>query len=910
MGFLRGTSIKARLLRTGLLTAATALITAVLVMSIRDFVFFRTALLRNLAVEAMIVGANSTAALTFENPKDAEETLGALRNSPNIVFARISDKDGAVFAEYRRDGKAAVPLLPPDLRTDGHVFSADRVSLSRPIVIENEFLGTIVIQSDLAEFYHRLLVVNGSAVLIIAITLTIAALLLSKWRHSITDPLQALTVLTQTVSQEKNYSVRAELPRLDELGTLAAGFNDMLAQLQKRDAELAMHHKHLEGLVTKRTTELARTNASLQLELSERERVQGALQQSEEQYRRMSQEFHALLDAIPDSLTLQSPEMEVLWANAGAARGMHRPLEQVVGRCCHELWHDRATPCKNCPVRRSFDTGEPESGSFTTADERTWDVRTVPLKDQHGAVTRVIEVARDITVQRRLEEQLLQSQKIEAVGRLAGGVAHDFNNLTAIVLGYGEMLLKQLPPESPSRKSVEQIVAAGKRSAKLTRQLLAFSRRQLLQPAVLDLNDLLRDLKKMLGRLIGEDVEIELVLAADLGRVTADPGQIEQVVMNLVLNARDAMSRGGKLTLETANVEFDHECALGQASVLPGSYAMLAVTDTGSGMDKPTMARLFEPFFTTKEKGKGTGLGLATAYGIVKQSGGYISAFSEPGKGTTFNIHLPRTDAEPVAKAVEAGGEAPRGNGERILLVEDEASLRELCESVLSGLGYRVSPAGSGQEALALVLEQGLEPDLLVTDVVMPGMSGAELSEQLRRVKSGLRVLFMSGYMDDTITRHIVLDQTAHFIPKPFTERALATKVREALGGETVVEDRGRRVLMIDDDEPYRELVQHFCAKQGHVFAGVDSSAAALAALAVQPFDVLLADLNIPGTSGVRILQEIRAAGCIAPAIVLTGDAASADMDLLLPLGVVRVMEKSSHAEPLLEAIREARPAR
>ncbi len=546
----------------------------------------------------------------------------------------------------------------------------------------------------------------------------------------------------------------------------------------------------------------------------------------------------------------------------------------------------------------------------------TEDATISPVLDAVGRIVSYVAVKRDITEhlllteeKARLEDQLRQAQKVEALGRLAGGVAHDFNNLTAIILGYGEMLLGQLSQENPLHKYVEQIVAAGRRSAALTRQLLAFSRKQTLQPEVLDLNALLRNLAKMLGRLIGEDIDLRFALAANLGRVKADPGQIEQAVTNLVVNARDAMPRGGRLTVETAEVTLDETYVLSHESVVPGRYVMFALTDTGCGMDRATMARLFEPFYTTKEKGKGTGLGLATVYGIVKQSGGYIYVYSEPGQGTTFKIYLPRTDAEQDARTVESGAQASRGGGERILLVEDETSLLHLCQTILSQLGYRVSAAGSGPAALHLAAEQRFEYDLVITDVIMPGMSGAEMVARLRRDRPGLRVLYMSGYPDDAIASHGVLDPGIPFIQKPFSERTFAAKVQEALGAMAVAARPGRSVLMIDDDEQYRDLVRYFCAKQGHVFAGADDAAAALAALGRQSFDVLLVDMNIPGTDGERVLRQVRAAGCVAPAIVLTGDVTSADMDVLRPLGAVRALEKSSRAEPLLQAIEDAAAA-
>ena len=639
-------------------------------------------------------------------------------------------------------------------------------------------------------------------------------------------------------------------------------------------------------------------------DISSRKRADAALQDSEERHR-------TILQTALDGFWMVDTQGRLLEVNETYCRMSGYSAQELLAMRIPDLEVLETAEETAARIRQIMTKGEHRFESrHRRKDGSVFDVEiSVQYRPAEGG--RIATFLRDVTEhirlaeeRARLEDQLWQAKKVEAIGRLAGGVAHDFNNLTAIILGYGEMLLGQLSPGNPARKSVEQIIAAGRRSAALTHQLLAFSRKQTLQPEVLDLNALLRNLEKMLGRLIGEDIELEFRLAAHLGRVMADPGQLEQVVTNLVLNARDAMPRGGRLTLESADVELDETYALGHTSVVPGKYVLLALTDTGCGMDKATMARLFEPFFTTKETGKGTGLGLATVYGIVKQSGGYIWVYSEPDKGSTFKVYLPRTDAEPQAKAVEAGGDTPRGDGERILLVEDEASLRELCEIVLSGLGYRVSAAGSGTEALRLVEEQRLEPNLVVTDVVMPGMSGTELAERLRRDRSDLKVLYMSGYPDDAIARHGILDPGIPFIQKPFTERALAVHVREALKGTVVAP--GKRILMIDDDDQFRDLVRHYCTKQGHVFAGASDSAAALAVLVTQSFDVLLVDLNIPGTSGEHILREIRAAGHTTPAIVLTGDAASADMGALRPLGVVRTLQKSSDAAPLLQAIKEA----
>lgn len=418
----------------------------------------------------------------------------------------------------------------------------------------------------------------------------------------------------------------------------------------------------------------------------------------------------------------------------------------------------------------------------------TEDATISPVLDESGDIVSYVAVKRDITEALRLHEenyrlemQLQNAQKMEAVGRLAGGVAHDFNNMLNVILGYGEILLGRLHREDPLREDVVQIVKAGERSAALTRQLLAFSRRQPLQPEVFDVNILLSDVEKMLCRLIGEDIGMKLLLAADELCVLADPGQIEQVIVNLAVNARDAMPNGGILTIETAGVELDELYAQKHTGVEAGEYVIVVVTDTGCGIDKETVSRIFEPFFTTKERGQGTGLGLATAFGIVKQSGGNISVYSEPGQGTMFKIYLPRTHVAPEPKAAGHAETAHHGSGRRILLVEDEDSLRGLFEAILSNLGHSATSAANGGEALLLVEEKGLKFDLLITDVVMPGMNGTVLVERLRKSQPNLRVIFMSGYTEDAIMHRGVLVPGTPFMQKPFSVADLASKIEQVM---------------------------------------------------------------------------------------------------------------------------------
>jgi two-component system, cell cycle sensor histidine kinase and response regulator CckA len=398
-----------------------------------------------------------------------------------------------------------------------------------------------------------------------------------------------------------------------------------------------------------------------------------------------------------------------------------------------------------------------------------------------GAVVRYEGMNEDVTQRKLLEDQLRQSQKMEAVGQLAGGVAHDFNNMLSVITGYSDLLQMNLPPGEPSHKHAEEIAKAGRRAAALTRQLLAFSRKQVIQPVVLDLNAATHELEKMLRRLIGENIEIIFRRNPHLGRVKMDPGQVEQVLMNLAVNARDAMPRGGRLRIETTNVELDETYARQNAYVQPGAYVMLSVSDSGCGMDKETQLHIFEPFFTTKESGKGTGLGLSTVYGIAKQNAGYIMVYSEVGKGTTFRLYLPRlADAAKPSLTTQTAETLPQGT-ETVLVVEDEEPLRVLARTCLESNNYTVLDAPNGAAALELARKHPGCIHLLLTDVVMPGMSGRELANQLIALQPEVKVLYMSGYTNDLIDHHGILDPGTVLLEKPFTLRLLLTKVYQVL---------------------------------------------------------------------------------------------------------------------------------
>ncbi len=401
--------------------------------------------------------------------------------------------------------------------------------------------------------------------------------------------------------------------------------------------------------------------------------------------------------------------------------------------------------------------------------------------DEQGELVEIHGFLIDDTERRKAEEQLRQAQKIEAIGQLAGGVAHDFNNLLGVIIGYSDLLRKDLGHAHPGQARLEQIRKAADRAAGLTRQLLAFSRKQVLEPQVLDLNAVVSDVEKMLRRLIGEHIQLVSELGQDLGRAKVDPGQLEQVIVNLAVNARDAMPGGGRLIIETDNVDLDDSYARTHPGARPGPQVMLAVSDTGRGMDAETLSHVFEPFFTTKEPGKGTGLGLATVYGIVKQSGGFIAVYSEPGRGSTFKIYLPRVEGDAAARPSRADKERAAGGSETVLLLEDEPSLRLMLRELLEEAGYTVIECAKPYEALSAGQSEVRPIHLMLTDVIMPQMTGPQVAERLQGLRPRMKVLYMSGYTDDAIAQHGVLEPGTEFITKPFTRDTVLRRVRKLL---------------------------------------------------------------------------------------------------------------------------------
>jgi PAS domain S-box-containing protein len=541
-----------------------------------------------------------------------------------------------------------------------------------------------------------------------------------------------------------------------------------------------------QGLET-HTTQVAATNRELKEEIAERKRTEEALRRAEEKYR-------GIFENAVEGIFQSTPEGRFISVNPAMARmyGYDSADEMIADQIdierCHYVEPTRRAEFKQLLETQSLvqkfesEVYQKDRSSFWVSES----VRVVRDKDgtllyYEGTIEDISERHRTEKALRESEERLRQSQKMEGIGQLAGGMAHDFNNILTAINGYSDLTLRRLPQDHPLRRNVEEIKKAGERAASLTRQLLAFSRKQILKPKVLNLNAVVPDMDKMLRRLIGEDIDLLTKLDPALGQVKADPGQIQQVILNLCVNARDAMPKGGKLTIETANVCLGEEYSRQYVSVRSGHHVMLAVSDNGCGMDQATQKRIFDPFFTTKGVGKGTGLGLSTVYGIVKQSEGSIWVYSEEGKGTTFKVYLPRFD-EVVEAPNETLTDVPLSReGELVLLVEDEEMVREMSRQVLEMNGYHVLEASHGKEALLVCEQHAGRIDIMVTDVVMPQMSGRELAECLASSRPETKILFVSGYTDDAIVRHGVLDENVNFLQKPFSPDALAAKVREVL---------------------------------------------------------------------------------------------------------------------------------
>ncbi len=555
------------------------------------------------------------------------------------------------------------------------------------------------------------------------------------------------------IGNRSDVTARVQVVGRDELAGLARALNKMLDALQHSQTEL-------------------RQSVTQQKLTADRLRLQAAA-----------------LDSAANAIVVADREGTIEWVNPAFTKLTGYTFAEVYGEQWSALKAGSHEPAVYDELWRTILSGNVWEGELVghRKDETEYAARMTiaPVADDQGQVAHFIAIKEDITAQKTLQEEFLQAQKVEAVGRLAGGVAHDFNNILTAINGYTELLLRKLPPEDARFRLAEQIRKAADRASGLTRQLLAFSRKQALQPRILNLSNVVTDVEKMLRRLIGEDIELHTIRGASVGNVRADPAQIEQVIMNLAVNARDAMPNGGKLIIEVARATLHEDYARQHGNVEPGEYVLLSVTDTGSGMTEHVKAHIFEPFFTTKPQGKGTGLGLATCYGIVKQSGGHIDVLTELGKGTTFKIYLPRVDAAPDSQPERPKVLEWATGKETILVAEDEADVRNLTVGILRDLGYRVMEASNGKEGIQIAEQNPTDKiDLLFTDIVMPQLDGKQLADWFGTARPDTKVLFTSGYMADAMIQHGISEDRMAFLEKPFTPEILAQRVREVLDGQ------------------------------------------------------------------------------------------------------------------------------
>ncbi len=683
-----------------------------------EFTTYRPRALRDAETQAELIRVNSVAALQFNDQEAMSENLATLRSRPEILSATLFDAEGAIQARYAPAGAPS----PPSALTPGATFLPGRLMLIDRISVDSQLIGWLSLQYAVPPLWRRLPQYGIMVAVVLLALCSAGALLLGMLGRSVTVPLLRLAGAAREIAETGNFRVRMPPRAGDEIGALTDAFNRMVTTVAEQQVELRQNEARL-----RLALDAARLDAWI-LDLPA--------------------EGPPALE--PLLARVSPPDRAAVAAQIGAA---------IAERSGFKL--EFRAP------------GEP-------TEERWTALRGQLYRDEATGANHLIGVAQDVTDQRRTEQQLIQSQRMEAIGNLAGGIAHDFNNLLTAIIGYLSFVQRRLPPDAPVRDDLTEVERAARRAAALTSQLLSYARRQMVVPASVDLNATVSGLTPMVRRLVGEDIEVETELAETDGSVRVDPGQLEQVLLNLVANARDAMPSGGVLRLRTRHMTLTSAAARTIPEARPGQYLALEVEDTGVGMTPEVQARIFEPFFTTKPPGSGTGLGLAMCYGIVRQADGVMLVDSEPGRGARFSVLLPREGNGAEAGVVSPAPIVVPGR-ETVLLVEDDPTVRVVTGRILRELGYTVLEAGSAAEARAVAAAAAGRIDLLLTDVVMPGGSGRELAQALTQTRPGLPVVFMSGYTADVILRQGIVHEKVTLLSKPFTADALADTLRKAL---------------------------------------------------------------------------------------------------------------------------------
>ncbi|MHB8121599.1 MAG: ATP-binding protein [Desulfuromonadaceae bacterium] len=721
---------------------------------------------------------------------------GLLGKTGEVVLVDSQKRFLTGTRNLQADGSTTVPLQTKYLGkaaelsvsgSEGTIVADDYRAIPvlaayRHIQLTPEVSWGMVVKRDQQEVFagleHQKRVFWTIFLLGITLTIIIAVVLASR----LTKPLRNIVSTARTI-QDGDLTARADDASRGEVAVLAQAFNSMLNQLQA-------WHTELDRRVSQRTEQLVAANDDLQIQIAER-------QMAEEELLESKNKISQLLQATDQGIYGIDTDGKCTFINRAGLNYLGYQLEECIGTNMHDLIHHShpdgsSYAVEDCPLFSAKKTGvscRVDSELFWRKDGTSFacEYSSHPIFE-NGRIRGAVVTFSDITYRKRAEEerakleaQLQQAQKMESVGRLAGGVAHDFNNMLGVILGHAELALLRMDSSNPFHANLMEIRGAAERSAALTSQLLAFARKQTISPQAMNLNETVAGMLKMLQRLIGEDINLTWRPAPELWQVKADPGQIDQILANLCVNARDVIDNTGRVTIETRNSTIDAYYCEHHPDALPGEYVQLSVSDNGSGMEKEVLDNIFEPFYTTKELGKGTGLGLATVFGIVKQNNGFINVYSEPGEGTTFSIYFPRLEERGVQPQAASTVMSIPGGQEAILLVEDEAAILELAAMMLEKLGYAVLKAHSPADALVVAREHVGEIDLLMTDVIMPGMNGRDLAKQLLSSYPGMKCLFMSGYTADVIAHHGVLDEDVHFIQKPFSLTAMAAKVREVL---------------------------------------------------------------------------------------------------------------------------------
>lgn len=790
-----------------MLATSVALLLAVGTLGFFDTWNYRLQLQKDAAALAGIVAKNCTAALSFNDAAAANEILAALQADPHLGSAAIWDASGKELSRYQRAGWER--LMNPGERHDHVRFSREAIEVVKPVLLSGNRIGTVTLQMDSQPYYDRMWQGALTATAVILLASATVYLLTMQLQRFITKPIQLLASALSKVALEKNYSVRVEKSSDDELGQLTDDFNHMLVQIETRDNALRDAQAGLERRVAERTRELFGANQQLHREVSnhrqareESDALRDRLQAAYENLKSESVERRAMQDKLQSSEERFSKAfgaspvaLAILTRRAPGFVDVNESFCQMVGREKSTflrkdifdlpLWAVTETRGR---IEQLFADGEPMRNWSCVIKGPDGKERQAFLSAEAfklGDEPCVLLMTEDVSERVNLETQLRQSQKMEAIGQLAAGVAHDFNNLLTVIQGYTQLLLAVQPANGVGREALEKIIGASQRAAMLTSQLLTFSRKQIAQARPADLNKVVSNVTGMLRPLLGENIRLRLQPAATLPAIMADAAMLEQVLVNLAVNARDAMPRGGDLVVSTFKTEIDEDYLKYRAQATPGPCVCLQVTDSGSGMDAATQERIFEPFFTTKGAGKGTGLGLATVYGIVKQHRGWIEVASQLGVGTTFSVFIPAVQSSATNTEMIHNPETVRGGSETILVVEDEPALRELVTKVLRNYGYQVLEAAHGKDAMRVWQNTAAKPSLVLTDMMMPeGMTGWELATKIREASPDTKVLFTSGYSPEIFGTDVQLDAKSNFLPKPYHPRLLARTVRSCLDNE------------------------------------------------------------------------------------------------------------------------------